>query len=397
MSPTPRTNPSDAAQLTGRQVSDAVELLRALLSTAGLDGSNLGLTGLTPAQQRRAEAAALVPGKPIRIKDLVRKTRAGLKESTDRTYGTYLEMLSKGWPASAPKKEKLFKGFGKRWAHEVLASELEDALRFVEARALLTAHWRGVAREAVGREVLKSDASGAKYNAVGAWRSMFKVAVKDRHLGKAFDPSQDVDKPRRPESKRRALEPSQLDELWELVDNTGNDPELDRLLCETIIIAGARREGLLNLELSGLDRQECTIRLDEKFDKVVDQPVPDWFVQRLYEFAVSRGAGRPGDKVFRQRARGKQPARAITSRRLDGLFQRLQAAYAWADKRQVTAHTLRHHAITAVERSSSKAVALRFARHVPTDTNDRYSKASDLEVATAVVRLYGGDHPWLHR
>ncbi len=31
-------------------------------------------------------------------------------------------------------------------------------------------------------------------------------------------------------SKRLALLPTQLDELWELIDNTGNDPELDRLL-----------------------------------------------------------------------------------------------------------------------------------------------------------------------
>lgn len=59
----------------------------------------------------------------------------------------------------------------------------------------------------------------------------------------------------------------------------------------------------------------------------MNQPVPDWFARLLHEFALSRGAVRPGDKVFRQRARGQQPARPITSRRLDSLIQRLQAAY----------------------------------------------------------------------
>jgi integrase len=391
------TSPSDAGQQAGVMVSEAVALVRALLSAGVLDANTLGLGGPAPAQQRLAEAAALVPGDPILIRDLVTKTRAGLIDSTDRTYGTYLTFLSDGWPAKAPEEEKLFEGFGDRWAHTVLASELEEVLRLVGQRALLNSHWREAAREAVGREVISSDASGARFNAVGAWRRAFKVAVKDRHLAKAFDPAQEVDKPRRGKSKRRALEPDQLKQLWDLVENTGNDPELDALICETIIISGARREGLLNLTLSGLDLQECTVRLDEKNGKVIAQPVPDWFVRRLYEFALSRGAARPGDKVFRQRARGKQPARAITSRRLDSLFQRLQAAYEWADKRQVTAHTLRHHGITAVERESSKAVSTRFARHEPADTNDNYSKASDKEVAAVVVRLHGGDHPWLHR
>ena len=44
-----------------------------------------------------------------------------------------------------------------------------------------------------------------------------------------------------------------------------------------------------------------------------------------------------------------------------------------------------------------KAVSTRFARHELGDTNEQYSKASELEMAAVVVRLYGGDPPWLHR
>jgi hypothetical protein len=37
------------------------------------------------------------------------------------------------------------------------------------------------------------------------------------------------------------------------------------MIARTIVISGARREGILNLRMRGLDDVECTIRLDEKF------------------------------------------------------------------------------------------------------------------------------------
>ena len=128
-----------------------------------------------------------------------------------------------------------------------------------------------------------------------------------------------------------------------------------------------------------------------------EQPVPDWLIAELHAFAVARGAVRPADQVFRKRAGGKRAGGPITGRRFDNIFQRLQAGLEWADVEQVSAHTLRHHAISVVERASSKAVSLRFARHEPEDANDRYSKATDKEVAQVIVRLYAGDHPWVHR
>jgi site-specific recombinase XerC len=284
----------------------------------------------------------VVPGERITLRDLAAKTKDGCPTNTLRTYGTYIDLLVKGWPAEAPKEEKLFAGLGDMWADEVLPSELEKALAFVKQRALLGGYWRDQRREAADRATRNSDAHGAMYNAVGAWRRMFKIAVKDRHLAKGFDPAQELDKPKRNSGTRQALEQAQYDQLWLLVDNTGDDPLLDRMICETIVISGARQEGILNLALGGIDLEECTIRLDEKFDKVIHQPVPDWFARRLYDFARSRGAVRPGDKVFRKRAVGSRPAKPIGPRRFNYLFERLQAAYSWADKEQVCGHTLRH-------------------------------------------------------
>lgn len=51
-------------------------------------------------------------------------------------------------------------------------------------------------------------------------------------------------------------------QFWQLVGGTGDDPQLDSMLCQTIPVSGARREGLFNLTLDGISLQECTVRLD---------------------------------------------------------------------------------------------------------------------------------------
>ena len=219
------------------QIGAAAELVRDLLAAGLLTPQALGLPTVP------AEApASLVPGERITVADLADKALASCSRNTRRTYGTYMRLLAYGWPAKAPAEEKLYPGLGDRWADEVLPSELEEALRFVEARTLLGGHWRAARREDAGRVVRDTDAAGARYNAVGAWRRMFKVAVKDRHLRKGFDPSQDVDKPRRSDGTRMALEQEHYDQLWQLLNNSGDDPELDVLIAETIVIAGARQE-----------------------------------------------------------------------------------------------------------------------------------------------------------
>jgi integrase len=422
---------TDAATGTGtvqpttavtRALSDSINTVKQLIAAGILDAAALGIdtvgsqttTGRLAAQadiaadgcgdddaarQGRLPRWFLVPGEPITVRDLMEKTRRGLKPETRRAYGSYLTFLADGWSTCEPGKPPVthYAGLGDRWAHQVLPSDLEEALGFVEQRAKQAGAQRAAVREAVGRRPITCTGVGARYNAVGAWRRAFSVAVKDRHLARQFNPAKDVKKPHRITGTRRPLTQSQTDEFWAVVRNTGNDPELDELICLTIIVAGARREGLINLTLGGIDREECPIRLDEKFDKVVDQPVPDWLVDLLHEFAVTRGATRRSDPVFRTRPRGMAPGRPITDRRLDNIFQRVQSLLPWADKAQVTAHTLRHHAIGLIERSASKAVATRFARHEPEDTNGLYGRASAKEVTQAVIRLHGGDNPLLHR
>lgn len=393
--PTAGTGPDQAPTDPLAEYAAAVAKVRQLVAAGLVTPEALGFQ---PAAVPTGPAPGLVPGERITVSDLATKTLAGLKGGTKKTYGSYIRFLAQGWPLDAPPEQKTYPGLGEKWADEVLPSDLEEALRHIEARALDTAASRAANREAAGRYGRSSDASGAMYNAVGAWRRMFKVAVKDRHLAKGFDPAQEVTKPKRSDGTRLAFEQLQMDELWAVGVGTGDDPVLDEHIVETILVTGARQEGILNLTLGGLDHVECTVRLDEKFGKVVHQPVPDWFVAKLDRFARSRGASQPGDKVFRYRPAGRKRGAPITSRRFDYLFEdRIQARLPWADKEQVTGHTVRHHAITVVEREFGHAVSVAFARHEPEGVNGRYTVARPREVAAAVVAIYGGDHPWLHR
>ena len=368
------------------------ELVKQMLASGALTAEAIGLGGTPPPVVVGARGA----GERIKVAALAKLALASCTKNTARTYGSYMRLLAYGEPTVTGPDGQPYKGIGTLWSDEVLPSHLEAALKVVWARAKAGGEDRADRRESKGRVVRESDGSGAAYNAVGAWRKMFTVAVNERHLAEGFNPALKVKKPQRQPGRRLAIKEEHLREMLEFFGSTGDDPELDLMICRFILITGARQEGLLNLKFGGLDQDECTVRLDEKFGKVVHQPVPDWFMAELRAFALARGANRRKDRVFVKRL-ASGGFRPITPRRFNSLFgDRLQALCPWADKTQTTAHTLRHHAVTVIERATSRAVATAFARHKPEGTNGIYTVASREEVAEAVVLVYGGDHPWLH-
>lgn len=337
-------------------------------------------------------------GDRITMSDLRDKAVAGMTTNTKRTYEGYMDLLVDGGPGLTGPDGRPWAGLGSMWADEVLPSHLEEALSVVTARAKRRAEERAAQREAVGRTVRTTDGKGARYNAIGAWRRLFEAAIKDRHLAEGMNPAQKLTKP--PRSKdggRDALEQEHFSAMVRLLSSTGDDPELDEMIVRFLDITGARQEGVINLTVGDVDESECTVRLHEKFGSKVDQPVPDWFVGALLDFAKRRGAVRRTDKVFRKRLSAGR-FEDVTRRRFNYMFcDRLQSSFEWADRLQVTAHTLRHHSITRVERHAGKSVSTAFARHTPGDVNGIYTRAKPQEVARAVVELHGGDHPWMHR
>jgi len=370
------------------------ELVKLMLASGALTAEAIGLGGGTPSA---VVVGARGSGKRVKVAELATRALAGCSKNTARTYGSYMRLLARGEPTVAGPDGEPYRGIGGMWADEVLPSHLKVALKVVWVRAKAGGEDRADRRESKGRVVRDTNGSGAAYNAVGAWRNMFTFAINERNLAEGFNPALKVEKPDRQPGRRLAIREELLRELLEHFGSTGDDPQLDLMICRFILITGARQEGLLNLRFGGLDPDECTVRLDEKFGKVVFQPVPDWFLAELQAFALARGSSQRKDPVFVKRlaSGGFTP---ITRRRFNSMFcDRLQAACPWADKAQVTAHTLRHHAVTVIERATSRAVATAFGRHKPEGTNGIYTVATREEVAEAVVLVYGGDHPWLHR
>ena len=94
------------------------------------------------------------------------------------------------------------------------------------------------------------------------------------------------------------------------------------------------------------------------------------------------------DSVLRGR-RG----RPITRRRYNTVFDRARPCLPWAERTPVSAHILRHTAITAVERHAGFAVAQAFAGHSASSVTGTYTRARLAEVAAAVAASTGEAHP----
>lgn len=354
------------------------------------------------------------PGRTVTVDDFYRGTVLPMARSARpeddrggglvRTYEPYWHLFVEGYPypprgarqrglGTLP-DERLFPGLGHKPVSAVTRADVVEAVRWTTIRATLNAHWRTVRRDDLGRPARPNDQKGAVRNCVGALRYFFRLAQIEGLLQPGYNPVSNVSKPPRAVGNRRAFTEAEYGELWATIVSGGDDPELDALLVETVAVTGARREGLINLDVRDLRVVRGTLILREKYDTVVEQPATTDLVARLEEFARSRGARRPSDPVFCYADSVTRGApHRLTSRRFDTLHQRIQREIDWADDLGVTLHWWRHHAITTIERIAGTAVAIRFARHTPKDVTARYSTASFEEVCRAVGVMTGGQHP----
>lgn len=111
-------------------------------------------------------------------------------------------------------------------------------------------------------------------------------------------------------------------------------------------------------------------------------------VALLEHHGEQRGAAGLDDPVLRA-AHGAP----LSARRYDTLFDRARTCLDWADRTPVSAHVLRHTAITAIGRIAGYPVAQAFAGHTPPTVTGRYLHATLAEVASAVAALTGKAHP----
>jgi integrase len=231
-----------------------------------------------------------------------------------------------------------------------------------------------------------TDGRSSRESCIGALRALFARAERADLVTRS--PAAQLEKPRRLPNRRRALDDGELREVIEAVRTTSQDPDLDLLLVRFHLESGARREGALNLRLRDLDRARSTVWLGEKFGIEREQPVSPSLLQALEAHSSSRGAVASDDPVLRSRR-----DLPITRRRYNTVFDRARPCLPWAERTPVSAHVLRHTAITTVERHAGFAVAQAFAGHSASSVTGTYTQARIGEVAQAVSALTGEAHP----
>jgi integrase len=221
---------------------------------------------------------------------------------------------------------------------------------------------------------------------VAALRALFaRAAALGLRVG---NPAAALAKPRRTRSRRRALDDQELAELIGAVRTTSRDPDLDLLVIRFHLESGARRQGALNLRRRDLDTRRATVWLREKDDSEREQPVSPSLVALLARHLADRTPGNDDDDAVFRTSRG-----TMSARRYDTIFGRACTALGWSDRTPVSAHVLRHTAITAVGRLAGYPVAQAFAGHTPPSVTGRYLHASLADIAAAITTLTGEPHP----
>ena len=151
------------------------------------------------------------------------------------------------------------------------------------------------------------------------------------------------------------------------------------------------RRPTLSVRIRDIDTGRATLWLREKNDTEREQPASPSLVALVLAHAADRGGSDAGDRVYRSRQ-----GEPITGRRYDRLFARARESLDWDGRLPVSAHVLRHTAITRIGRIAGYPVAQAFAGHAPPSVTGRYLHASVADVATAVAALTGEDHPLAH-
>jgi integrase len=122
---------------------------------------------------------------------------------------------------------------------------------------------------------------------------VYNCAIADGLVQAGSSPAHRVDKPRRLPSTRRALTPTELEEINRVARTTGNDAVLDALILRLRTETACRRDGALALRLADLDAQRGLVRLTEKGGTLRWQPITLELAGYLAEHAGHRRGGRP--------------------------------------------------------------------------------------------------------
>lgn len=234
-----------------------LEAARVLLSRLGVDPADLVTADPAESPSDRQPMPTVHEWIPV-VASLV-------SPSTAVSYGSYWKRAEAEW--------------GDRRMDTITASEIKALSEVVRRTALVRRNSRG------GRN--------AAENFIAAVRCLYRHLENDGRLDQHRNPARRVTKPRRNASTRRALANTQLAELNDVVASTGDDPELDALICRLHEESACRRGGALALRPRDLDREQCTILLREKGETERWQPISPTLMRHLVTHHWERGNDNP--------------------------------------------------------------------------------------------------------
>lgn len=225
---------------------------------------------------------------------------------------------------------------------------------------------------------------GAAENFLRSARFFFRVAVNDGVVERSSAAAVPI--PPRPPAPERPLTSAELSDVLRIASTTGNDPDLDRRLVLFLRHTAARREGCINLRMGHLDAPRRRVTLSEKFGHTRDLPLKATLLGDLLAFARSRGADTADAAVFRY-----ADGHALTRRRFNTLFDRVDRFTDWAEPLDVGAHWLRHTTLSDIAAVAGVRVAESYAGH---STNGlppifRYTEVSFDDLVAAYEAVFG--------
>lgn len=198
-----------------------IEAARMLLSRLGVSPADL----LDDAPAKDATAGEPIPT----ISEWIFVVTDLVSPSTAASYGSYWNKAAAAWPG--------------RRMDTITASDIKTQAETVRRTARVRRNSRG------GRN--------AAENFIAAIRCLYKHLVNDKRMDERDNPAARVTKPRRNPSTRRGLAGARLAELSDVVASTGNDPELDALICRLHVETACRRGGALALRPATLTRSKA--------------------------------------------------------------------------------------------------------------------------------------------
>lgn len=292
---------------------------------------------------------------------------------------------AKALPTYRPHFVRLVDAFGDRQLSEVTVTDLSVLRDTTMANA---AAQKVAAAEAKGRPLvsyeLDAHGRGAGENSVRAFRFFFKTARRERLVWENV--AMEVEVPKRLPAPERPLTTEELGEVALIWCTTGNDPELDTVMFEFHRKTAARREGGLNLRLGDLDERRGSVTITEKFGKTRELPYDVAGLRRLRSFAVRRGAATASDHVFRSSRHT-----AISRRRYETIYDRLDAHTSWTERIDLGVHWIRHTTLDDVRTVADSRVAAAYAGHADASqgTIGLYNKISFDELCGAFEAIFG--------